>query len=135
MARHPRTVWAVEDDVQPVRSLGSSGSLGAALQGVADRGRRRRVPHRRHYRPSAPRRRGRKRGVQSNALGRSRGGFSSKLHAVSTTEGKPLEVTLTAGQVHDSVEAEHLLLYAKGKAVIADSAYDADRIIEAVKER
>ena len=33
------------------------------------------------------------------------------------------------------MEAEHLLLYAKGKAVIADSAYDADRIIEAVKER
>ncbi len=42
---------------------------------------------------------------------------------------------MTAGQVHDSTEADHLLLYAKGDAVIADSAYDADRLIDAVKER
>lgn len=33
-------------------------------------------------------------GGRCNALGRSRGGFSSKVHALRTTQGQPLEVTL-----------------------------------------
>jgi transposase len=68
-------------------------------------------------------------------LGRSRGGFSSKIHAITTTKGKPLHITLTAGQVHDSMEAERLIEHATGKALIADAGYDADRIVDAVRER
>jgi transposase len=68
-------------------------------------------------------------------LGRSRGGFSSKIHAVTTTKGKPLEVTLTPGHQHDATEAEHLIQYATGKALIADAGYDADRIVLAAKAR
>jgi transposase len=68
-------------------------------------------------------------------LGRSRGGFSSKIHALSTTKGKPLEVTLTPGQQGDSTEAEHLLQYAHGRAFMADAGYDSDAIVAAVKAR
>src|SRR5262249_1748010 len=68
-------------------------------------------------------------------LGRSRGGFSSKIHALSTTQGKPLEVTLTAGQKHDVTEAENLIAHATGKALIADAGYDSDKVIAAIKAR
>lgn len=71
---------------------------------------------------------GGKRGIRSNALGRSRGGFSTKVHAVPTTGGKPLHLALTAGQQHESTMAEGLLVHAEGKAFIADTGYDADRI-------
>ncbi|RKI19810.1 IS5 family transposase [Corallococcus sp. AB030] len=68
-------------------------------------------------------------------MGRSRGGFSSKVHALCTTQGQPLEVTLTPGQRGDVTEAEHLIQYAHGKALIADAGYDADHLVQAVRER
>jgi transposase len=68
-------------------------------------------------------------------LGRSRGGFSSKIHAITTTKGKPLHITLTPGQQHDSTEAEGLIEYATGKALIADAGYDSDAIVAAVRGR
>jgi transposase len=68
-------------------------------------------------------------------LGRSRGGFSSKIHAITTTKGKPLHITLTPGQQHDSTEAEQLIQHATGKALIADAGYDADRIVDAIRAR
>lgn len=37
-----------------------------------------------------------------HALGRSRGGFSTKLHLVTDGTGLPLAVTLSAGQAHES---------------------------------
>ncbi|RKH02928.1 IS5 family transposase [Corallococcus sp. CA053C] len=66
--------------------------------------------------------------MRSNALGRSRGGFSTKVHAVTTTGGKPLHLALTPGQQHESTMAEELLVHAEGNAFIADTGYDADRI-------
>lgn len=44
-----------------------------------------------------------------HALGRSRGGFGTKLHVVCSGEGVPLAVTATAGQTHESTQAESLL--------------------------
>ncbi|MBE4753579.1 IS5 family transposase, partial [Corallococcus sp. ZKHCc1 1396] len=70
----------------------------------------------------------RKRGGRSNALGRSRGGLSTKIHAVTTTGGKLLHLALTPGQQHESTMAEELLVYAEGDAFIADTRYDAERI-------
>ncbi|RKG61633.1 IS5 family transposase [Corallococcus sp. CA054B] len=61
-------------------------------------------------------------------MGRSRGGFSTKVHAVTTTGGKPLHLALTPGQQHESTMAEELLVHAEGDAFIADTGYDAERI-------
>ncbi len=47
--------------------------------------------------------------------------FSSKLHAITTSQGKPLHIILTPGQQHDSTEAEHLIEHATGKALVADA--------------
>lgn len=44
-----------------------------------------------------------------HALGRSRGGFGSKFHILVDGNGTPLEVEVTAGQVHDSQQLEPIL--------------------------
>jgi transposase len=44
-----------------------------------------------------------------HALGRSRGGFGTKVHLVSDGRGLPLAVTLTPGQRHESTQCERVL--------------------------
>ncbi len=44
-----------------------------------------------------------------HALGRSRGGFGTKIHLVSDGKGLPLAAEVTAGQRHESKEAERVL--------------------------
>lgn len=39
---------------------------------------------------------------EDHALGRSRGGFGTKIHILCTDQGHPLHFQLSAGQVHDS---------------------------------
>jgi transposase len=43
------------------------------------------------------------------ALGRSRGGFTTKLHLAAEGHGRPLTVRLTAGQRHESTQLEPVL--------------------------
>ena len=74
-------------------------------------------------------------GPAANAIGRSRGGFSTKLHAVVTLAGHPLEIQLTAGQQHEATVAEGLLDFVRGQYCLADGGYDADRILEAIHIR
>lgn len=62
-------------------------------------------------------------------MGRSRGGFSTKIHALVDTKGRPIYVGLTPGQQHDSTVAEAIIEdYAHGAAFIADTAYDSEAI-------
>lgn len=74
-------------------------------------------------------------GPPANAIGRSRGGFSTKLHAVVTIEGQPIEIRATPGQQHEATVAEELLDFVRGNACLADGGYDADRIIDAARAR
>src|SRR6476646_10670679 len=41
------------------------------------------------------------RGAERNALGRSRGGFSTKINARTNAEGLPIGIVITPGQAHD----------------------------------
>lgn len=50
-------------------------------------------------------------------------------------EGRPLQVLITPGQQHDSTVAEELIDYVHAPAVLADKAYDADRILNELKQR
>jgi transposase len=63
-------------------------------------------------------------------LGRSKGGFSTKIHAVVDALGNPLKFLLTAGQRHDITQAKNLINDIKNTTVIADTAYDANDFIE-----
>ena len=60
------------------------------------------------------------------AIGRSRGGLSTKIHALVDALGNPLAFRLTAGQTHDLVGADALLPQMAADRLIADKAYDAD---------
>jgi hypothetical protein len=49
---------------------------------------------------------GRKRGQETQSLGRSRGGFSTKIHVAVGGDGRPVRLRLTGGQCHDMNEAD-----------------------------
>lgn len=60
-------------------------------------------------------------------MGRSRGGLTTKVHALVDANGLPLELVLTPGQAGDCPVAERLLGHLhEGTIVLADKAYDAD---------
>ena len=65
-------------------------------------------------------------GQADEALGRSRGGFTTKLHAAVSEAFLPLRFTLTAGQRHDITQAPALMAGYICETVIADAAYDSD---------
>lgn len=75
----------------------------------------------------APAKRG---GQESQALGRSRGGFSTKIHILVDGLGNPLNFILTAGQRHDKTQGVPLLKGRQGAYVIADKAYDYDDVLD-----
>src|SRR3546814_6949244 len=69
----------------------------------------------------------RKRGAESAAIGRSRGGLTTKLHAAVDAIGLPLRIHPTPGQYGDCPQAQTLLSGLEGvDHVIADAACDAD---------
>ena len=68
---------------------------------------------------------------EAHAIGRSRGGLSTKIHALVDALGKPLAFLLTPGQAHDLVGADALLPQMAANLLIADTAFDADkRVLE-----
>ena len=72
---------------------------------------------------------GRKRGEWSQAVGRSRGGRTSKIHSLADDRGRPVAFALTPGNVADITMAVPLLeTVPRPKHLIADKAYDAERL-------
>ncbi|MBS1092968.1 IS5 family transposase [Gluconobacter sp. Dm-74] len=69
-----------------------------------------------------------KRGAHADAFGRSRGGFTSKIHARCDNQGRPPGFVLTGGQVSDyrTTEALMALPVPNPRAMLADRGYDSD---------
>jgi transposase len=82
--------------------------------------------------PSA-RRGGGKKGADDQALGRSRGGFSTKVHVAVDALGNPVKVILTAGQAHDLSQAKELIKDHGPEHGIADKGYDSNAFVQAVE--
>ena len=78
----------------------------------------------------APRAAPKKGHQREQCLGRSRGGFSSKIHLLVDALGFPLQFILTGGERHDLSQAESLLAPFHFDAVIADKGYDSDPLRE-----
>lgn len=78
-----------------------------------------------------------KRGAENNALGRSRGGLGTKIHALVDGKGIPLRLMLTPGQVNDAPVASALLagLDLKDVYVLGDKGYDSRKIVDLVEEQ
>jgi transposase len=80
---------------------------------------------------------GRKRGAHQRALGRSRGGFSSKVHCLGDARGRPIAFHLTPGEAADCKAYNTLIDLPEQApdALLADKAYDTDAIRADLKER
>lgn len=65
------------------------------------------------------------------AIGKSRGGLTTKIHAVTDGEGNAMRFIITEGNVHDSRKAQELLepVIHEKSAVLGDRAFDTDAII------
>ena len=73
--------------------------------------------------------------AEAEALGRSRGGFSTKIHVACDGLGKPVKIILTPGQDHDVTQGPALIADSDAKKIIADKGYDSDAFIAAIEER
>ena len=81
-----------------------------------------------------------------HALGRSRGGFGTKIHLVTDGHGLPLAVEISAGQRHESLYAEPVLqavrirrsngrVRTRPKAVTGDKGYSYARVRRYLRRR
>lgn len=69
-------------------------------------------------------------------MGRSRGGLTTKIHAVVDANGLPISLCLSEGQAYDGHSA-HLMLdsLTPGSILLADRAYDADKLRKAIASK
>jgi IS5 family transposase len=76
------------------------------------------------------------RGEQNQAIGRSRSGRNTKIHAIGDAKGRLLSCILTGGEAHDCPLAEPLIEQTKpAKKWLADKAYDRAELRKQLKER
>src|SRR6202030_2395757 len=115
--------------------MGEERRFRSHFQVVGERRRQRIHDDRRLYRARSPAQcwRSKKNGPQ--AIGRSRGGLTTKIHALVDALGNPVELMLTPGQDHDLTCAEPLIENADPEALIGDKAYDADPFVETLTQR
>jgi transposase len=129
----------MEFRLTPIPEMDASGGLGPPARSLGEQRRysRQASDDRLDHRPGAPPRSRRKGGIQKNALGRSRGGFSTKIHLRTNAEGLPIGTTITAGEAH-AIKGYELLMDESApdpKVLLADRAYDADAVRADVDKR
>lgn len=137
LARPARRVWALGRSLEPLASLGSSGHLARALGTSAGGG----VPRRpgplsrcaHRARPSACRWGVKKNGGQAaQALGRSRGGLATTIHAGGVDAQTGVARVLTAGQRHERPVLDAVLAHVPHAHTLThammDKAYDSEQI-------
>jgi transposase len=89
-----------------------------------------------HARQSASHGGRRKRGEQKQAVGRSRGGRNTKIHALADAKGRLIAILLTGGEAHDCPIAERLIRRVKpSKRMLGDKAYDSAELREELDQR
>ncbi|CAF9942748.1 hypothetical protein IMSHALPRED_004610 [Imshaugia aleurites] len=88
----------------PVSAVDAAGRLGrsAGRLGRARSRRRSVADDRQHHDPCTSLCCRRKRGTHRQGLGRSRGGFTTKLHAATNADGLPVGSMITPGQTHNA---------------------------------
>jgi transposase len=92
--------------------------------------------HRQHDGEGASLRRRRKRGAEKQAIGRSRGGRTTKIHAIVDANGRIIAFELTGGNRHDSRPAGGLIEpLPPAKSLLGDAAYDSDAFRQFLTDR
>jgi transposase len=127
LAGLPGPVRPSDDDLQSLPALDDAGGLATAVPGPGGGRSRRGANDRLHHSQGPPLGGGRKRGDEVQAIGRSRGGRTTKIHAVVDGSGRPIAFEITPGQLGD-VRAALALLGPLPPAALcaADTAYDSN---------
>lgn len=69
-------------------------------------------------------------------MGRSRGGLTTKIHALVDAHGLPIMFKVTEGQAHDGRSAADMLDgIGQDQVLLADRAYDSDVLRQSLAER
>lgn len=69
-------------------------------------------------------------------MGRSRGGLTTKIHALVDACGLPIALKLTEGQAHDGKSAHDMLeALVEGQTLLADRAYDSDALRQSLAKK
>ena len=69
------------------------------------------------------------------ALGRSKGGFTTKIHALVDALGNPLKFILTPGQRHDITQAKYLVQGLENTMLLGDKGYDSNALVKQLEEQ
>ena len=69
------------------------------------------------------------------SLGRSKGGFTTKIHALVDGLGNPLKFILTPGQRNDITQAEELTTDIGNTVLLADKGYDCNAFVDRLKSQ
>lgn len=144
MARPAGAFWSVEGGPHPMFPLVGQRRLEGSFQGLSCGWRQRIRDDGLHDRPRPPTRcRGASTGGQDTqdvrqqeVIGRSKGGLSTKIHAMVDALGNPLDFILTPGQACDLEGADAFLPDLQADALLADQAFDADeRVLKILEEK
>jgi transposase len=133
----PLCLWPVHDHLQSLQSLEPAGHLDRHLLRVDRLDRHdRNGGGRLDAHQGTPLGSRSKRGAFGNAIGRSRGGRTTKIHALTDDHGRPIAFQLTPGNAHDLDGARALLAVVPcPSCLIADRAYDARSLRDWLAER
>ena len=112
--------------------MGEGGRLLSDVQGLGRRRRLRVRDDRRQHRQGPPPRPGRKRGTPGQAIGRSRGGVTTKILALADALGNLIDFRLLPGQAHDLRGTAALINDLRCGQLLADRAFDANWLRDAL---
>ncbi len=123
-------LWPAQDALQPFPALGGQGRVVEHVsRSCHGRGATGGSVDRLLGREGASLRLGRKRGERNQAIGRSRGGRTTKIHALTDKHCRPIAFLLTGGQVADCVAADALLdQMSQTDLVHGDKGYDTNAV-------
>ena len=76
-------------------------------------------------------------GAERNALGRYRGGFSTKINARTNGEGLPIGIVITPGQAHDVTAFPALMqeIDCDPEQMLGDKGYDSEAVRRDIERR
>src|SRR5215203_6420293 len=129
MARSAAFVWPLEQRLHPLSRLGEGGRLAAAVRCRLGRARPGIRPGRRHHRQGPPARTRGKGGTSRQAIGRSKGGLTTKILALTDALGNLVRFVLLPGQRFDTVGVPPLIDGLAFGALIAATAFNSNALI------
>ena len=126
MAGLPRGLRAEHDGLQSVQPLEQPRPLASDLRSSGAGRSQRRALDRQHVHQGPARRSGWQRGASAQAIGRSRGGRTTKIHAITDSQGRLFRFELTPGNIADITAAYELAAKLPSNGcLIGDMGYDA----------